>query len=163
MNVSRRPHIASGRWEAFVGLAAGLAFASLQMAACSFKASHAADQASFDYVSKAIPAIFTSWSVDQLQSRGSNDYLRRASRQQTQSFLKDMALRYGPMKSFRDLKGTTSIVNDAAGNLQEITVYSAQVEFSKRSAVLTLQLSKSGDDWRIEGFHLEENVGSSTG
>ncbi len=115
------------------------------------------DKESRAYVDQLVPVITQSWDSGELISRASPEFLKVASQEKLESFLKICAGKLGNFKKYNGAKGEATIQVTPAGKVV-VANYIAQVDFERAPADVKITLIKRDKEWKILGFHINSDA-----
>jgi hypothetical protein len=137
--------------SAFVIIAGGIGFFILA------RNGAALDSASKTYVENAVVVIAGNWVVDELLKRASPRLKSMAKPDELRNLFDAAKSALGPLQQYQGSKGQAmmSVVNSQTSVSAQ---YVAKGSFAKGDAELRIALVKSGDNWMIEGFHINSSA-----
>jgi hypothetical protein len=114
----------------------------------------ALDSASKAYTEASVPAIAANWDVDALWKRASPALRKVATRDQIEGMFIAAKQALGPMVEYRGSRGQAMM---GVNNTHPVVSaqYVASARFQKGAADFRVGLVKIGDDWMIQGFHID--------
>jgi hypothetical protein len=113
----------------------------------------ALDKASKAYVDESVVAIAANWNVDELWKRAGPRLRASVKREDMRNLFDALNGALGQMADYDGSAGqaTMSMVNSQSTVAAQ---YVAKAHFRKGDAAISVALVKVGDDWMIEGFHV---------
>ncbi len=117
----------------------------------------ALDKESKAYVDKTVPLIVSRWDEQELLKRASPEFMQAAPTNELDKFFV-MARRLGKLREYQGSEGQ-SYISVTTQNGKTITAkYSVNAVFDADPAVINIVLIKHGDQWQIEGFHVDSDL-----
>lgn len=121
-------------------------------------ASHAKlEQSCGDYVTRALPLIINSWSVDAWRERSSNELIASTNIRKLERQFKTNRKFLGEFKGM-DIP-TGYVVVDKFGDFEETVGYfSTRARYRVGSADITMKLVKRSGGWKLQKFNVRTDV-----
>ncbi|MDA8164268.1 MAG: hypothetical protein M0017_04465 [Desulfobacteraceae bacterium] len=109
------------------------------------------------FVSAAIPAIFTHWDERALISRATTDLRAAVKDRELNGLFEGMSRQLGPLKGCKGIEGGASISVEPDRGIVESGEYLVRTRFAAGDADIRLSLVKDNNNWRILSFRLDSD------
>jgi hypothetical protein len=104
------------------------------------------------FAEAAVPAIARSWSAEELLKRVDPEFLRAMPEPQARQMIASCSRQLGPLEQATTQLSTVGInVGPWTGKIAQ---YVMNLECEKKDGTLAIVVRKSGEQWRILGFHV---------
>ncbi len=121
------------------------------------KKGNALDRESKKYVDTAVPAIIAQWDLKEIMDRASPELKNAVSEDEMKKLL-DWFQKLGTFKEYKGSTGqATMFVKPGQGEVISAQ-YVANAEFENGPSEIKISLIKHGDDWQIQGFHVNSKA-----
>jgi hypothetical protein len=107
------------------------------------------------YVDQSVPAIVTAWSKEELIKRASPLLMEKTTEDQINQLFSSLNNRLGAFQSYDGCKGQSYRFFTSKTGVSTTATYVATGTFANGKAEIQLGLVRSGDEWKILGFHVE--------
>jgi len=114
----------------------------------------ALDSESKAFVDRAVVAIASGWSQEQLLSRASPEFRATTSSSQISGLFETLSL-LGAMVEYQGATGEAKISYSWGGGRSISASYIAQARFRNGAATFRITLVKRGNVWMIRSFHVD--------
>jgi hypothetical protein len=115
---------------------------------------HGLDAESKTFVDSAVPAISSNWSQEQLLDRATPELRKNVNPNQLTVLFQALS-RLGPLVKYEGSTGAAlmSYMTGSGGTVS--ATYVAKAKFQNGGAVFRIVLSKRGERWMIQNFHVD--------
>ena len=120
---------------------------------------HALDAESKAFVDRAVPAVASTWSKQQLLDRATPE-LRESIKAEELTALFDALSRLGPLVQYEGATGEATMSYIIGSSSTVSASYVAKARFQNGSATFRILLLKRDGHWMIHNFHVDSAVGN---
>lgn len=117
----------------------------------------ALDTASKAYVEDTVVTVASNWNADELWKRASPHLRTIATRNDIRGLFDTARQALGPLLEYRGSQGQ-ALISTMNSQTALSAKYVARAHFQNGDADLQLVLVKQGDEWMIEGFHINSSA-----
>ena len=109
------------------------------------------------YVQTAVPKIVSPWNSQALIDCATPELMATVQSPEDIPNLFNTLRRFGSLKHLDAPKGTTITTAFMGKGTATLGNYTVPAEFENGKAVISIQIKLEGDQWRINGFHVNGN------
>jgi transposase len=117
----------------------------------------ALDTASKAYVENTVVTVASNWNADELWKRASPHLRTIATRNDMRGLFDTARQALGPLLEYRGSQGQ-ALISTMNSQTTISAKYVARAHFQNGDADLQFVLVKQGDEWMIEGFHINSSA-----
>ncbi len=115
------------------------------------------EKSSEDFIRQSLPVVLTAWSVDELMTRASEEYVRDTDKARLGAMFDGASSRLGPFALYTDVTRMAPLDIGSSRRHRPATVdYVAAAVFEKGDARIAIRLTKWADDyWRVAALRVD--------
>lgn len=115
------------------------------------------DKSSKAYVDEVTPLIISTWNSDELFNRASPELLKVAPREKLDAFFKVFAEKLGPLKEYKDSKGSSFMRITPSGKVVTAS-YLVEATFTQGDAQIRVSIIQHDEKWQFLEFFVDSDA-----